>query len=121
MIYDRWKDWHDVREWMLPSLEHCHGSHTEDDVLVRIAHGEYKLWRFEKCAVVTFFIQQPQFKALNIFIAGGDLEELKSKQPEMERWAVSQGCKRVISGGRVGWGRVFPEYHSLGMLYYKEL
>ncbi len=50
-----------------------------------------------------------------------DLEELKSKQPEMERWAVSQGCKRVISGGRIGWGRVFPEYQSLGMLYYKEL
>lgn len=121
MIYERFKDWDECRGWLLPALEHCHGSHNEDDVLVRIASGEYKLWRFEKCAVVTFFIQQPRFKAMNVFIAGGDLEDLKAQQPMMERWAVSQGCQRITSGGREGWARVFPEYEKLGVVYYKEL
>ena len=121
MIYELWKDWHECRDWLLPALEHSHGSHNEDDVLVRIASGEYKLWRFEKCAVVTMFIQYPRFKALNIFIAGGDLEDLKSRQCEIERWASSQGCARVYSGGREGWGRVFPEYAKLGVVYYKDL
>lgn len=121
MIYERWKEWHECREWLLPALDYCHGSHTEDDVILRLASGEYRLWRFEKCAVVTMFYQYPQFKVLNIFIAGGDLSDLKSHQCEIELFAARNGCARIYSGGRDGWGKVFPDYERMGALYYKEL
>lgn len=114
-------EWEAARDWLLPTLEHCHGTHNEDDVIARVITGEYKLWRFEKCAVVTMFIQYPRLKALNVFMAGGDLEDLKTKQPEIERWAREQGCTRIVSGGREGWIRAFPDYSKHGALYYKDL
>lgn len=120
MIFERTQEWAKARDWILPAMEHGHGTHTEDDILVRILNGEYKLWLFEKSAVVTNFIQYPQFKAFNIAMAGGDMEDLKTHQCEMERWAAAQGCKQICSGGRDGWGRVFPEYKRLA-LYYKDL
>lgn len=121
MIYEIWKDWHECREYILPALEYCHGSHNEDDVLALLAAGQYKLWRGEGCAVVTGFIQYPRFKAMNTIFAGGDLDGLRALQPGMETWARVQGCGRVIGGGRPGWGKVFTDYAPLGTLYYKDL
>ena len=121
MIYERFCEWQKARDWILPALDYGHGTHSEDDIIVRILSGEYKLWLFEKSAVVTNMIQWPQFRAFNVFLAGGDMEDLKSHQCEMERWAASQGCKQACSGGRDGWGRVFPEYTRAGAFYYKEI
>lgn len=121
MIRETVLSWEKYRNYLLEALEHGHGTHNEDDVLSRIITGEYKLWTFEKCAVVTFFIQYPRFKAVNLFIAGGDLEELKSVQPQIERWAVAQGCSRCVAGGRPGWERIFTDYTKNGCLFFKDL
>jgi hypothetical protein len=121
MIYKTWLKWHQYREPLLKALEQCHGSHTEDDVLVRLASGEYKLWTWEGSALVTYFVDYPQFKAINMFIYGGDLVELATKQCEVETWAAKHGAKRAVAGGREGWGKMFPDYVKHATMYYKDL
>lgn len=121
MIFERSQEWAKARDWILPALEYGHGTHNEDDILIRVLSGEYKLWLFEKSAVVTNFIQYPRFKALNIAMAGGALEDIKSRQLEIERYAAAEGCKQIIYGGREGWSRVFPELRKAGSLYYKDI
>jgi len=121
MIYDEWLKWSKFREPLLKALAQGYGSHTEDDVLVRIAAGDYKLWTWESAALVTYFVDYPRFKALNMFIYGGDLKELASKQAEVEAYAVRSGAKRCLAGGRVGWERVFPDYKKHAVMYYKDI
>ena len=121
MIFEQVKRWEKYREPLLKALEHCHGSHIEDDVLVRIFSGEYKLWTWEGSALVTYFCEWPQLKCLNIFIYGGDLAELASKQREVEMWAAKQGVTRIVSGGRDGWGKMFPDYTKHATMFYKDI
>lgn len=121
MIRERVLEWEKFRDDLLKAIAEGDGSHTEDDVLARILAGEYRLWVFEKCAFVTFIWKRPQFTALYIYIAGGDLDALIAEQPNLEMWAKANGCARVYSAGRVGWERVFPDYKKLGVTYAKEL
>ena len=120
MIYEIFEEWYHARHFILPALE-LHHTHTEDDVLVRLATGEYKLWRNDKCAAVTCFIQYPQFKALEVRWGGGDLQALNELRHAIERWAALKGCKEVVSTGREGWGRVLPDYRKCGAIFYREL
>jgi hypothetical protein len=121
MIYELWLEWHKYRDPLLKAMEGCHGSHTEDDVLTRLAMGEYKLWTWENSALVTFFVVYPRFKAINMFLYGGDLVELAEKQIEVERWAAKQGVTRCVAGGREGWGKMFPDYSKHAVMYYKDI
>lgn len=121
MIFERVQQWRRFRPQLLEAMARGDGSHTEDDVIGRILTGEYKLWCFEKCAFVTFVWVRPQFKALSIFLAAGDLDALRACQRDLEVWAAACGCKKIYSCGRVGWERVFPDYKNEGVLYSKEL
>ena len=120
MIYEIWREWDQARKFILPALDY-HRTHSEDDVLIRLASGEYRLWRTESCAVVTCFIQYPQLKALETRWAGGELVALRALQPAIERFALSQGCREIVSTGRDGWARVFPDFKRCGAIYFKEL
>lgn len=112
--------WNQHRESLLESLKHCHGSHTEDDVLARVIAGEYHMWHSPEAAVVAWILQYPQFKAMNAFITGGTLEGLYAMAPQIATHAVKTGCKRIIGGGRMGWLRESGAV-SMGTLMYKDL
>lgn len=120
-IHDRWKVWDRFRDGFLEALSHCHGSHNEDDVLVRIATQAYQIWDGGTVATVTNLIEMPRFKAINIFLAAGDLEQLHTLTADGEAWAKQQGISRLICGGRSGWLRAFPGTQSMGLLMYRDL
>lgn len=120
-IYDRWKVWDRFRPQFLEALERCHGTHTEDDVLVRIAAKQYQIWDGTTCATVTFPVEHPQFRALNVFLAAGDVTVMVEVMDEAEKWATKNGFKRMMCGGRRGWGRAFEGAESMGELFYKDL
>lgn len=121
MIRDIVLAWEKYRPDLLAAMEHCHGTHTEDDVLVRCITGQYKFWDFGKSALVSYPVEYPQFKALNLFIAGGDLFELRAMQPTVEAYAKQCGLKRCVAGGRAGWTKIFPEYEDIGRMYIKDI
>ena len=67
------------RKFIEPILDQLK-THTWDDILWGIENGYLYLYSFENSALVCEFVNYPRLRALNIFLAGGDLNELKSVQ-----------------------------------------
>lgn len=121
-IYEKFRLWDTHRDKLLEALSHGAGSHTEDDYLVRIAAGEYLIWGNESGAIVFNFVKEPRFTVLNVRLSGGPtLSGLAAIGYIVIGAAVSQGCKRVMWGGRHGWAKIIPGVEELPRLYYKEL
>jgi hypothetical protein len=118
---DRWLVWERFRPQFLEALEHCCGSHNEDDVMLRIASGTYQIWDGGTVATVTNWIEQPRYKAINIFLAAGDAEKVFELAAQAEKWAVANGATRLIWGGRPGWLRKVEGAQSMGLLMYKDI
>lgn len=89
------------------ALEYSQGTHKFVDIAAGILSNRYQLWAGEKSAVVTEIIVYPRLKDLHYFLAGGDLDELRSMRPHIEEWGSKQGCTRVTLAGRPGWAKTF--------------
>lgn len=89
------------------ALEYAGGSHTYEDITKAVAEGRMQFWAGPRSAVVTEVVQYPQYKALQFFLAGGDLKELEAMAEGIEEWGRQQGCTRVVFTGRKGWERTF--------------
>ena len=57
--------------------------------------------------MITEVVRYPRKTALNFWLAGGDLQELKTMLAPIEQWAREQGCERITLAGRRGWERTF--------------
>lgn len=118
MIFEEWSR---LRPLLLPSIKETQGTHTEDDVLVMLLGGKCKLWAWEKSAAITEFVSYPQMKVLNVWLVGGDLEELRAKEAELIQFAKDNSCKRITGGGRFGWSRVRSDWNKGGVFMYKDI
>lgn len=100
-------EWERCKAWLQAAVERDGGHYDIDDVLKEIATGGATFWPGRQCAAVTQFWQFPKCKALNYWLAGGDMRELVDEMlPFVEQWGRLQGCSKIIISGREGWGRV---------------
>jgi len=113
--------WQKYREYLLGAIEYTYGTHTEDDVLLMIIAGRLRIWTGEKSALVTEFQEYPQMKVLNVFIGGGDLDELRDMEKNLIPFARANGCKRITGTGRLGWTKTLPGYAPGGYFMYKDI
>jgi hypothetical protein len=95
------------RTFIEAALEYSQGTHEFIDIAAGVLSNRYQLWASKKSAVVTEIIVYPRLKDLHYFLAGGDLDELKSMRPHIEEWGAKHGCTRVTLAGRPGWARTF--------------
>jgi hypothetical protein len=101
-------DWERCRRFIEDGLQHDAGERTIDEVAAFILADEAQFWPGARCAVVTEWFHFPRFKALNIWLMGGDLRELCG--PVLERiaaYATDNGARQLFGGAydRPGWGR----------------
>ena len=96
-----------LRHHVAAALEYSGGSHAVEDIADGIRRGFFQLWPGANSVIVTEIIVYPQLKELYVFLAGGDLDEIKLMQPLVESWGKSMGCTRVSLAGRKGWERSF--------------
>ena len=96
-----------LRHHVAAALEYAGGSHAVEDIADGIRRGFFQLWPGANSVIVTEIIVYPQLKELYVFLAGGDLDEIKLMQPLVESWGKSMGCNRVSLAGRKGWERSF--------------
>jgi hypothetical protein len=94
------------RPWIEDALEYCNGTHIFEDVVKGIAESRMQLWAAPRGCMVTEIMVYPRKKVLNIFLAGGDLEQLLDMNDAMTEWAKMQGCTGGTITGRVGWKKV---------------
>lgn len=83
--------------------------------------GNARLWLGERSAAVTQIEEHPRLKALTVWLAGGDLGELKDVLlPQAEAFARAQGCRFLAVTGRQGWARTLG-YRPIHWTCAKEL
>jgi hypothetical protein len=94
------------RPWIEDALKYCNGTHSYEDVVQSISKGMMQLWPAPRGCMVTEIVIYPRKKVLNIFLAGGELDQLLDMNSDMNAWAKEQGCTGGSLTGRVGWKKV---------------
>ena len=85
-------------------------THGPEDVARAVSEGRMQAWTAGDSLVVTEVLAFPQARALNVFLAVGDLDEVMSLQPALEAFGREHGCKVMRMEGRKGWARVLPQH-----------
>ena len=101
-LFDRLTD---CRGWIEAALGHADGTHTFDDVAGGVLTGRFHLWHEPDACVVTEFVNYPRKRALNAFLAGGNLETIRRHMAAAELFARENGCDIITMTGRRGWVR----------------
>lgn len=94
------------RPYIEDALQYCNGTHEFEDIVKAIAESSMQFWPAPRGCMVTEIVVYPRKKVLNIFLAAGELEQLKDMNDAMNAWAVNQGCTGGSLTGRVGWKKV---------------
>lgn len=95
------------RPWIEAALARGLGTHNFDDVAEAIKTGEMQLWAGPTGCIVTSIVTFPRCKTLQLFLGGGELQQLVDLMDSVEAWGRLQGCDIAIIAGRAGWARVF--------------
>lgn len=125
MTYPEWLAHHFERCW--PWLEEALKAfpvHTHDKVHVweAVTAGGCHLWQNETAAVVTEITVYPTgVRALNAWLAGGDLEGVHDLDKQIDDFARAQGIQWRTILGRDGWLRRLDGYRKVGTMMVKEL
>ena len=102
--------WARCRGWIEAALAAADPFNTIAEVEARIEGGQAQFWPGQRCACVTQVIDHSQGRALNLWLCGGALTELRAMLPAIEAWARSRGCGHAYLTGRPAWGAVLGKH-----------
>lgn len=94
------------RPYIEAALEYCGGTHEFEDIVKSIAESKMQFWPAPKGCMITEIVVYPRKKVLHIFLAAGELDQLKDMNDDMTAWALEQGCTGGSLSGRVGWKKI---------------
>ena len=107
------------KPWIEAALEKSGGLNTWDQVAAGINSGMMQLWPAERGCIVTEIVVYHDRKALHVFLAGGELDEILQMTENVKEWAQQQGCSFATFDGRFGWQkpleRIGWKSHSVTM------
>ena len=97
--------WDRCRPWIEAALEYSGGTHTIDDIRKAIEARRMILLAGARSALVCEVVEYPRLRALNIFLAGGELNDVRSFDEHLVALARTLDCQRITISGRHGWER----------------
>ena len=89
------------------ALAFADDSHSFEDIKQSVVSGDLQFWPGLSSVVITEIVRYPRYTALNLFLAGGNMDELEAMLPEIEKFAKHVGADRLVLAGRKGWVRSF--------------
>jgi hypothetical protein len=96
--------------WIEDALEYSGGTHDFEDIVEGIKAGRMQLWPSERGCIVTEILTYPKKKIINIFLGGGEIDQLAQMHDDVIQFAKGQGCTAATISGRKGWERAFKQY-----------
>lgn len=106
------------------ALKYADDSHSYEDIVRGVEDGQLQFWPGPNSVIITEIVTYPNYRSLNFFLAGGDIDELEAMYTPIEDWAQERGCDRAILTGRKGWERSFltakQGWHSKLTVYEKK-
>jgi hypothetical protein len=100
------------RKQIEAALEYAGGTHAFDDIADGVASGRFQLWPGPHSVMITEILESPRKKAVNVFLAAGNLAELERMEPLVCEFARRRGCTSICMTGRRGWLRTFLPKHA---------
>lgn len=94
------------RPWIEDALQYCGGTHHFDDIAAGVYAGRMQLWPAPRGCIVTEIVVYPRKKVLNLFLAGGELDQLVDMNNDITAWAIKNKCAAGTMSGRIGWKKV---------------
>lgn len=88
-------------------MEYSGGTHEWQDIVDGIESGHMQLWPAPRGCLVTEITVYPRKSVLNVFLGGGELDQLIDMHADVEAWGKAQGCAGATIIGRPGWERVY--------------
>jgi hypothetical protein len=114
--------WERCVPYLQAALDRSIGGYALEHVRAMIDHGEAQLWPTDNSAGVSSLNRYPTgLKTIDLWLAGGDLRELKSSEQIATRWARETGCRKAVIFGRKGFLRELPGYREVGRILVKDL
>lgn len=98
------------RTWIEAALQEGYGTHTFEDIAAMVASGRVQFWPAERGCLVTEILVYPRCRVLNVFLGGGELDQLTDMQSSVVAWAKAMGCARMSIQGRRGWVRALEKH-----------
>jgi|TARA_B100001093_G_C26604680_1_gene917479 hypothetical protein len=96
--------------WIEAALEYSGGTHSLSDVINGITSGKMQLWPSPKGCIVTEIVVYPRKKMLNVFLGGGEMEQLLDMHKDVIAWSKAQGCEAITITGRFGWKKPLTKH-----------
>lgn len=108
-----------VRPVLEPALSYGNGTHNYIDIINGVVQERYHLWPTANSALITEFHRFPNKTYLHIFLAGGDLEEIKANHDRVVGFAKTMGCAGLTLNGRPGWIKALADlgFNADGLRY----
>lgn len=97
------------RAYIENALAYAEGTHTFDDIVHMVATGRLMWWPLPRGFMVTEIVEYPRTKHLNVFLAGGDLDEIRATQEQLVLVAKLSGCTALSLSGRRGWVKALTQ------------
>ena len=99
MKADMQTEWQRCGPWIQAALDHAGNLFTLDDVWEVVSHGKAQFWPGNECALVTEIKQFPRKRILNVWLAGGKLEELIVMSHYIREYAKRWQCDAMMIQG----------------------
>ena len=91
------------RKWIEAAVEYSGGTLDFAEMVAGLHRGVLQLWPTPKGCIVTEIVVYPKKKVLNVFLGGGELEQILDMHGDVIAWAKAQGCSALTMSGRTGW------------------
>lgn len=98
------------KPWIEAALEYSGGTHTFNDIVNGLIKGVLQLWPAPRGCIVTEIVVYPQKKILNVFLGGGELDQILDMHNDVIQWAKAQGCVALSMSGRPGWKKSLEKH-----------
>ena len=110
------------RPWIEAAFEYSGGTHDFIDVAEGIYKGTLQLWPSPKGCIVTEIVVYQRKRMLNVFLGGGELDQILDMHQDVIQWAKAQGCTALTMTGRAGWKKPLAKHgwDQLHSSYIKE-
>lgn len=93
------------KPWIEAALEYSGGTHLFKDVEAGLTKGTLQLWPAPQGCIVTEIVVFPRKRVVNVFLGGGELEQIMEMHGDVIEWAKSQNCVALTMHGRMGWNK----------------
>jgi hypothetical protein len=98
------------KPWIEAALQYSGGTHDFIDIAEGIYKGTMQLWPTPKGCIVTEIVVYPRKRMLNIFLGGGELQQILDMHEDVIGWAKAQGCTALTMTGRMGWKKPLAKH-----------